>query len=333
VLVDSEDSTPSKPKVGELRNKCAGKMPTLGSQVLPETWITHSPSNSVSMELPNMSATGFKLVVKNTFIDIVPEEGIDAANRGAQTCQARLLEPSPPSLIGKPSGDFSGGEHSTTYSDGSSTWSELGEDSPDEMDLYEVQFHDYANSIMTPTAWPCVSTSSTKLSGCPISFENPLGIYSGNKFENPFFLNGPVDGLCAQTFTTKYDMHMPPAPPMYAPLAIIGKEPSSLHPEPPLGVNTLEPAIESTGISANTNVAPSEGSKQHGTVTTDGRPGCQPCAWFCKGSGCKNGAACKYCHLCPPGEMKNRKKQKIALLRGHVQNDAEYSSMELLHVT
>jgi len=42
---------------------------------------------------------------------------------------------------------------------------------------------------------------------------------------------------------------------------------------------------------------------------------CRPCAWFHKADGCKNGAECRHCHLCPDGELKNRKKTKVQALR------------------
>lgn len=42
---------------------------------------------------------------------------------------------------------------------------------------------------------------------------------------------------------------------------------------------------------------------------------CRPCAWFYRPSGCKNAEACGYCHLCPAGELKARKKNKIVALR------------------
>ncbi|CAK0879043.1 unnamed protein product, partial [Prorocentrum cordatum] len=61
--------------------------------------------------------------------------------------------------------------------------------------------------------------------------------------------------------------------------------------------------------------APSVGSAEHGKTGPDGLPVCQPCAWFYKETGCKNGQTCRYCHLCPNGELKNRKKMKIARLR------------------
>lgn len=43
---------------------------------------------------------------------------------------------------------------------------------------------------------------------------------------------------------------------------------------------------------------------------------CQPCAYFhAKLDGCRWGADCNYCHLCPSGEIRKRKKQKISKLK------------------
>eukprot|EP00928_Gymnodinium_smaydae_P005176 TRINITY_DN11780_c1_g1_i1.p1 TRINITY_DN11780_c1_g1~~TRINITY_DN11780_c1_g1_i1.p1 ORF type:complete len:347 (+),score=64.19 TRINITY_DN11780_c1_g1_i1:90-1130(+) len=56
----------------------------------------------------------------------------------------------------------------------------------------------------------------------------------------------------------------------------------------------------------------SMGSSLHGT----GR--CSPCAWFWKAKGCQNALNCAYCHLCPEGELKQRKKAKVAALRAGV---------------
>lgn len=55
---------------------------------------------------------------------------------------------------------------------------------------------------------------------------------------------------------------------------------------------------------------PSVGSTFH-----DGTGRCSPCAWFWKPRGCQSGAQCGYCHLCPEGELKNRKKAKVAAIR------------------
>mmetsp|Transcript_74497 Transcript_74497/g.201537 ORF Transcript_74497/g.201537 Transcript_74497/m.201537 type:complete len:234 (+) Transcript_74497:82-783(+) len=53
----------------------------------------------------------------------------------------------------------------------------------------------------------------------------------------------------------------------------------------------------------------SAGSELHGT----GR--CRPCGWFWKPGGCVHGAACCHCHMCPEGELRARKKAKLAALR------------------
>eukprot|EP00931_Biecheleriopsis_adriatica_P046082 TRINITY_DN26442_c0_g2_i1.p1 TRINITY_DN26442_c0_g2~~TRINITY_DN26442_c0_g2_i1.p1 ORF type:complete len:168 (-),score=28.12 TRINITY_DN26442_c0_g2_i1:96-599(-) len=38
---------------------------------------------------------------------------------------------------------------------------------------------------------------------------------------------------------------------------------------------------------------------------------CRPCAYFwAKEDGCRHGADCRFCHLCPPEEFKRRKKEK-----------------------
>jgi len=42
---------------------------------------------------------------------------------------------------------------------------------------------------------------------------------------------------------------------------------------------------------------------------------CEPCAWFWRPTGCSHGLECRRCHLCPEGEVKARKKKKLALLR------------------
>jgi hypothetical protein len=40
---------------------------------------------------------------------------------------------------------------------------------------------------------------------------------------------------------------------------------------------------------------------------------CKPCAFAYEG--CVNGKACEFCHLCPPGELKARKRAKLAQRR------------------
>jgi hypothetical protein len=42
---------------------------------------------------------------------------------------------------------------------------------------------------------------------------------------------------------------------------------------------------------------------------------CKPCAWFWKPEGCRWGAECCHCHLCPEGELRRRKKSRQAELK------------------
>lgn len=52
----------------------------------------------------------------------------------------------------------------------------------------------------------------------------------------------------------------------------------------------------------------SAGSAEHSLGT------CKPCAFLWKDeSGCQNGTNCKFCHMCTPGEVKRRKKAKLAM--------------------
>jgi hypothetical protein len=53
----------------------------------------------------------------------------------------------------------------------------------------------------------------------------------------------------------------------------------------------------------------SMGSALHGTGM------CRPCAWFWKPQGCANGNNCFHCHLCPEGEIAQRKKSKLARMQ------------------
>jgi len=63
----------------------------------------------------------------------------------------------------------------------------------------------------------------------------------------------------------------------------------------------LERAIVPTASRLPTS---SVGSALHSTGT------CKPCAWFWKPETCQWGVECGHCHLCPEGELRQRKKDK-----------------------
>merc|ERR1712060_1007178 len=66
---------------------------------------------------------------------------------------------------------------------------------------------------------------------------------------------------------------------------------------------------DSNSTQALAQSSPSKGSALH----LSGQ--CKPCAWFWKPQGCQNGKHCEHCHLCPEGELKERKKAKRAARR------------------
>lgn len=71
----------------------------------------------------------------------------------------------------------------------------------------------------------------------------------------------------------------------------------------------LDEVKEVKTLSKDDKVLPSKGSATHGSGK------CRPCAWYWKPQGCQNDKDCGYCHLCPEGELKNRKKSKVAAMR------------------
>eukprot|EP00397_Hematodinium_sp_SG-2012_P038723 GEMP01042168.1.p1 GENE.GEMP01042168.1~~GEMP01042168.1.p1 ORF type:complete len:333 (-),score=65.80 GEMP01042168.1:749-1747(-) len=51
---------------------------------------------------------------------------------------------------------------------------------------------------------------------------------------------------------------------------------------------------------------------------------CRPCAFFHRTQGCQNANSCAFCHFCPPGELKRRRKDQASALKpGHYYNKPE----------
>jgi len=73
-------------------------------------------------------------------------------------------------------------------------------------------------------------------------------------------------------------------------------------PRPPAKVLMLSEAVSSNPTSLVE--APTSGSENHALGT------CSPCAHVFSANGCKNGEQCRFCHICPPGELKRRQKEK-----------------------
>lgn len=63
----------------------------------------------------------------------------------------------------------------------------------------------------------------------------------------------------------------------------------------------------------------SVGAALHGTGE------CKPCAWFWKPGGCEHQAACGFCHACPEGEIRRRKKEKVQTMRNRPAGGGSYT--------
>eukprot|EP00401_Gymnodinium_catenatum_P071196 CAMPEP_0117522280 /NCGR_PEP_ID=MMETSP0784-20121206/34125_1 /TAXON_ID=39447 /ORGANISM="" /LENGTH=167 /DNA_ID=CAMNT_0005318345 /DNA_START=74 /DNA_END=577 /DNA_ORIENTATION=- len=55
------------------------------------------------------------------------------------------------------------------------------------------------------------------------------------------------------------------------------------------------------------------GSELHGSGQ------CRPCAWNWKPGGCCKGSGCNFCHSCPKGELKSRRKERLLALKSQEQ--------------
>jgi len=82
-------------------------------------------------------------------------------------------------------------------------------------------------------------------------------------------------------------------------------------------ISTVSLEIWQNSLDLTTAPRASVGSVLHGT----GR--CKPCAWFWKPQSCRWGVECGHCHECPEGELRRRKKEKIAGLKMEKQPQEE----------
>merc|ERR1719235_533074 len=96
---------------------------------------------------------------------------------------------------------------------------------------------------------------------------------------------------------------------------------------PPSGLSDdeVEPLLPDTSATLKISLTDtlglwSIGSADHELGT------CKPCAFLWKDvkqPGCQNGQDCVFCHLCPPGEVKRRKKTKMFMRK--VARNLQYS--------
>jgi hypothetical protein len=64
-----------------------------------------------------------------------------------------------------------------------------------------------------------------------------------------------------------------------------------------------------SSIFEDTSIFATGGSALHATGE------CKPCAWFHHKNGCISGDNCEFCHLCPVGEIRRRKKERAKAMK------------------
>jgi len=159
------------------------------------------------------------------------------------------------------------------------------------------------------------ASGTTNLTLAPPSVRTPWGdsssYWAADPWTNPGSCSRMIRTIALDSNTPAFKpcSEQPPTDgPCGAPIAI-----ASLVSEDRLGgddpVKPLSTQIVTGGAFADANTLASAGSSQHGSGS------CRPCAWVWKANGCALGKACTYCHSCPEGELKRRKKEKIAAMR------------------
>ena len=123
----------------------------------------------------------------------------------------------------------------------------------------------------------------------PVLLGNPLPAFQPAQSIGGLRSRSGPDGLKCVPYEAGERRHLP----QEMPLGIL--------PSVPLYHQPVHPPMQALPAAL-----PSVGSALH----AEGK--CSPCAWFWKPQGCRHGAGCGRCHLCPAGEIKQRKKSKAS---------------------
>jgi len=283
-------------------------MPTLPIQMR-----ALSKSCGHAAELGGFAEEGVRLKVKKTFYEVEGAGEDDSQRsslheRGAQTCSARLSEPTP----------------SLLFLDSPLT---VDNETPAPImpsPSYEAPSGVKEAELPSPPQTDC--GLSPTLSSSPSSFDesSPRTVCCKVTVKNTFIEIAadvsPVNDRAAKSCTARLSMSRHDAAQLLATPKAVGNSTTqngggTLAEAP---VEAITSVVAEAADATVASVAPelkNPGSALHGQFDAEGQHACQPCAWFYKPSGCQNGATCRRCHLCPEGELKLRKKQKIAKLR------------------
>mmetsp|Transcript_44367 Transcript_44367/g.102487 ORF Transcript_44367/g.102487 Transcript_44367/m.102487 type:complete len:319 (-) Transcript_44367:285-1241(-) len=252
----------------------------LGAQsqdVDPKTAIARQPRPSMAEALPAMEYPA-PLLVRNSFIN-------------AETNQPLSLDFEPEKSRHTPSSNRSTSVGSSSASPASSN--EASPASTPESTPERLQ------PSAVPRPLPVKNTFINFDIGRPLSLEGfidertlrscPASVIDEPPADEPAVVEGATVGV-------PWPLGIPPPPaepPVLLPTALLNDT------APPAQAPVLPEAVTPMGL-------PSVGSAKH----LHRRGKCRPCAHVHSAEGCKNGAECTFCHLCPPGELKRRHKEK-----------------------
>jgi len=256
--------------------------------------------------------SGLAYNVKNTFIDI-PSSGGYIDPRGTQSCTARVSNPSSTPLFAPP-----------TYAAPLVFQQDMPLPPPPAPPSAQMDAKPGMTTNIADSPGSTASTAASSPDKRPMPSSGRLSTDSTDSgrviVKNTFieFEETPVARRDRYAMSCTARFSEPAAFPCLAsPTGAAGPPVTTVSEQQPWAP-TAQVQQEAAAVvqnEAGVTQAPSMGSKMHGVTDASGQPMCQPCAWFYKDSGCLNGAGCRYCHLCPQGELKNRKKAKIQRLR------------------
>jgi len=289
-----------------------------------------------------------KVTVKNTFIDFEKGEDTGFHSSGAKTCTARISDPIPTDMCPEE-------VHQTLHDMQQNTYDETQQTTYDETPMHDRIgtangfFGSVpripASSMMPPPppAAPAPGVFGIQSSGPPgpplqspglnfgqqLFWAAPGGHSEMQQAQLPQVGGSPGSSPNQQVMQSAGLVspeggpvtYMQPMMVMATPIVNVqvpgplATAQETTSPTANVGACAAGTAVAQPVVSGLASPAPSEGSQNHGQLTEDGQPACQPCAWFHKVAGCQNGANCTRCHLCPEGELKVRKKQKLQGLR------------------
>jgi len=116
----------------------------------------------------------------------------------------------------------------------------------------------------------------------------------------------------------------PETPSRSEPQRMVGSCPSRLENKENVEIQAVVPAQPvPLPFQSDTSDGPEQWAKLSVGSALHSSGTCKPCAWYHHAKGCQRGSLCEFCHACPPGEIKRRKKEKYRIIRERRTDDMQ----------